>query len=222
MKGSLHSDELMCFVDASQGLRTERRISHVFAVDVPTFPRPLFITDAVVNIDPSLEEKRDIVQNAIDLAHALGLTKPKVAILSAQEHISAKLRSTLDAAVLCKMAERGQIRGGILDGPLGFDVAVSAEAARTKGVLSPVAGLADIFVVPDIESGNMLTKELEHLADAQIAGLVLGTRAPVILAGPADTTLTRLGSCALALLLVHHKRSASARSLPQNSDRVAA
>ena len=145
-------------------------MSHVFAVDVPSFPRPLFITDAAVNIYPSLDEKRDIVQNAIDLAHALGLAEPKVAILSAQERVSAKLTSTLDAAVLCKMAERGQISGAVLDGPMGFDVAVSPEAAKAKGVVSPVAGLADIFVVPDLDAGNILTEQLEHLADAQVAG----------------------------------------------------
>jgi phosphate acetyltransferase/phosphate butyryltransferase len=205
MKGSLHADELMCFVDAQQGLRTGRRISHAFAVDVPSFPRPIFITDAAVNIYPSLEEKRDIVQNAIDLAHALGLAEPKVAILSAQERVSAKLTSTLDAAVLCKMAERGQITGALLDGPMGFDVAVSLEAAKTKGVISPVAGQADILVVPDLEAGNMLTEQLERLADAQVAGVVLGARVPVIVTSRSENTLARLGSCALALLLVYHK-----------------
>ncbi len=190
----------------NQGLRTERHVSHVFAVDVPSFPRPLFITDAAVNIYPSLDEKRDIVQNAIDLAHALGLAEPKVAILSAQERVSAKLTSTLDAAVLCKMAERGQICGAVLDGPMGFDVAVSAQAAKAKGVVSPVAGLADIFVVPDLDAGNILTEQLEHLADAQVAGVVLGARVPVILTSRSENTLARLGSCALALLLVHHKQ----------------
>lgn len=221
MKGSLHADELMHFVDTQQGLRTERRISHVFAVDVPSFPRPLFITDAAVNIYPSLEEKRDIVQNAIDLAHALGLALPKVAILSAQERVSVKLTSTLDAAVLCKMAERGQITGAVLDGPLGFDVAVSPEAAKTKGVVSPVAGQADIFVVPDLEAGNMLTEQLEHLADAQVAGVVLGARTPVIVTSRSENMLARLGSCALALLLVHHKQSSKVGSTSQDSGRLA-
>ncbi len=207
LQGSLHADELLHFVDSPQGLRTARRISHISAVDVPSFPRPLFITDATVNIYPTLEEKRDIVQNAIDLAHALGITVPKVALLSAQERVSAKLPSTLDAAVLCKMADRGQITGGVLDGPLGFDVAVSAEAAKAKGVVSVVAGAADIFLVPDLEAGNMLAGQLEQLADAQIAGLVVGARVPVILTRRTDSALTRLGSCALALLLVHYKRS---------------
>jgi phosphate acetyltransferase/phosphate butyryltransferase len=209
MQGSLQADELMHFVDSPQGLRTARRISHISAVDVPSFPRPLFITDAAVNIYPTLEEKRDIVQNAIDLAQALGIALPKVALLSAQETVSAKLTSTLDAAVLCKMADRGQITGGILDGPLGFDVAVSAEAARSKGVTSAVAGQADIFVVPDLEAGNMLAEQLEHLADAQIAGLIVGARVPVIPTHRSDGPLSRLGSCALALLLVHHKRLAT-------------
>jgi phosphate acetyltransferase/phosphate butyryltransferase len=212
----------MHFIDAPQGLRTERRISHVFAADVPSFPRPLFITDAAVNIYPSLEDKVDIVQNAIDLAHALGIVAPKVAILSAQERVSARLTSTLDAAVLCKMAERGQITGGVLDGPLGFDVAVSPEAARTKGVVSPVAGLADIFVVPDLEAGNMLTEQLEHLADAQVAGVVLGARTPVIVTSRSENMLARLGSCALARLLVHHKRALLAKSLRSDSDPIAA
>ena len=210
MQGSLQADELMHFVDSQQGLRTARRISHISAVDVPSFPRPLFITDAAVNIYPTLEEKRDIVQNAIDLAHALGISLPKVALLSAQETVSAKLTSTLDAAVLCKMADRGQITGGILDGPLGFDVAVSADAARSKGVTSVVAGQADIFVVPDLEAGNMLAEQLEHLADAQVAGLIVSARVPVILTHRSDGPLSRLGSCALALLLVHHKRRATA------------
>jgi phosphate acetyltransferase/phosphate butyryltransferase len=222
IKGSLHADELMHFIDAEHGLRTERRISHVFAVDVPSFPRPLFITDAAVNIYPSLEEKRDIVQNAIDLAHALGLVSPKVAILSAQERVSAKLTSTLDAAVLCKMAERGQITGGVLDGPLGFDVAVSPEAAKTKGIVSPVAGLADIFVVPDLEAGNILTEQLEHLADAQVAGVVLGARVPVIVTSRSENMLARLGSCALALLLVHHKQSLRRGSRCQDDGQLAA
>jgi len=207
IQGSLHADELMHFVDSPQGLRTSRRISHVAAVDVPSFPRPLFITDAAININPSLEEKRDIVQNAIELAHALGIAAPKVALLSSQEAVSAKLVSTLDAAVLCKMAERGQITGGILDGPIGFDVAVSTDAARSKGITSAVAGEADIFLVPDLEAGNMLVEQLEQLADAQVAGLVLGARVPVILSNRTDNALARLGSCALALLLIQHRRS---------------
>jgi len=222
MKGSLHADELMGFVDTPLGLRTARRISHIFAVDVPSFPRPLFITDAAVNIYPSLEDKRDIVQNAIDLAHALGLALPKVAILSAQERISVKLTSTLDAAVLCKMTERGQILGAVVDGPLGFDAAVSPEAAKTKGVISPVAGLADIFVVPDAEAGNMLTEQLERMADAQVAGIVLGARVPLVVTSRSENTLARLGSCALALLLVHHKQSPVMGSAGQNRDQVAA
>ncbi len=222
MKGSLHADELMHFVDSQQGLRTERHVSHVYAVDVPSFPRPLFITDAAVNIYPSLDEKRDIVQNAIDLAHALGLAEPKVAILSAQERVSSKLTSTLDAAVLCKMAERGQISGAVLDGPMGFDVAVSAEAAKAKGVVSPVAGLADIFVVPDLDAGNILTEQLEHLADAQVAGVVLGARVPVILTSRSENTLARLGSCALALLLVDHKQVGAAKlTAPEGVELVA-
>ena len=206
MKGSLQIDELMCFVDAQQGLRTGRCISYVSAVDVPSFPRPLFITDAAININPSLVEKRDIVQNAIDLAHALGIELPKVAILSAQENVSVKLGSTLDAAVLCKMAERRQITGGVLDGPLSFDVAVSPQAAKMSGVASPVAGHADIFVVPNLEAGNMLTEQLEQLADAQVAGVALGARVPVILTESRENSLARLGSCALALLLAQGKQ----------------
>jgi phosphate acetyltransferase/phosphate butyryltransferase len=206
MKGALHTDELMrAVVDAERGLRTHRRISHVFAMDAPGYPRPLFITDAAINIYPTLEDKRDIVQNAIDLAHALGLAAPKVAILSAVETVTETIKSTLDAAALCKMADRGQITGGILDGPLAFDNAVSEEAAKIKGIISPVAGKADIFVVPDLEAGNMLAKQLEYLAEAETAGIVLGARVPIILTSRADNTLTRLGSCAIALLLVRHK-----------------
>lgn len=205
MKGALHTDELMhAVVDHGEGLRTKRRISHVFVIDAPGYPRPLFITDAAINVAPSLEDKRDIVQNAIDLAHALGLAEPRVALLSAVETVTPKLQSTLDAAALCKMAERGQIHGGILDGPLAFDNAVSEEAAKTKGIVSAVAGRADIFVVPDLEAGNMLAKQLEYLADAEIAGVVLGARVPIILTSRADNTLARLGSCAIALLLARH------------------
>lgn len=208
MKGALHTDELMHAVVASEsGLRTERRMSHVFAVDVPAYPRPLFITDAALNIYPSLEEKRDIVQNAIDLAHALGILAPRVALLSAVETVSSRIKSTLDAAALCKMAERGQITGGVLDGPLAFDNAVSLDAALTKGVVSPVAGAADILLVPDIEAGNMLAKQLAYLAKADVAGIVLGARVPIMLTSRADNTLARLGSCALASLFAAYQRS---------------
>jgi phosphotransacetylase/acyl dehydratase len=204
MKGALHTDELMHAVVAKDtGLRTGRRISHVFAMDVPTYPRPLFITDAAINVYPTLEDKRDIVQNAVDLAHALGIAAPRVAILSALETVSTKIASTIEAAALCKMAERGQIEGAIVDGPMAFDLAVSAEAARTKSFVSPVAGQADILVVPDLEAGNMLAKQLEYLAEAQVAGIVLGARVPIILTSRADGPLARLASCALAVLLVH-------------------
>lgn len=206
MKGALHTDELMrAIVDHALGLRTERRISHVFAIDAPGYPRPLFVTDAAINIYPTLSDKRDIVQNAIDLAHVLGIKQPRVAILSAVETVTEDIRSTLDACALCKMADRGQITGGILDGPLAFDNAVSEEAARTKGIVSPVAGHGDILVVPDIEAGNMLAKQLEYLAQAEIAGIALGARVPIILTSRADGTLARLASCALALLLVRKK-----------------
>jgi len=208
MKGSLHTDEFMAAILKEEKLRTARRMSHVFVIDVPDYPRALFVTDAAINIYPTLEDKVDIVQNAIDLAHALGLARPKVAILSAVETVSSKIKSTIDAAALCKMADRGQITGGILDGPLAFDNAVSAEAAKTKGIVSPVAGEADILVVPDMEAGNMLAKQLEYLAAAEIAGIVLGARVPIILTSRADKTLARLGSCAIALLLARHKTEA--------------
>ena len=215
MKGALHTDELMhAVVDAANGLRTARRISHVFAMDAPAYPRPLFITDAAINMYPSLEDKRGIVQNAIDLVHALRqmlnrdtLELPRVAILSAVETVTEKIKSTLDAAALCKMADRGQITGALLDGPLAFDNAVSEEAAKTKGIVSAVAGKADIFVVPDLEAGNMLAKQLEYLGEADAAGIVLGARVPIILTSRADNTLARLGSCAMAQLLVHHQQS---------------
>jgi phosphate acetyltransferase/phosphate butyryltransferase len=200
MKGSLHTDELMGAVVAESALRTERRMSHVFALDVPHYHKLLFITDAAVNIEPTLDDKRDIVQNAIDLCRALGIAAPKVAILAAVETVSAKMRSTLDAAALCKMAERGQIEGGILDGPLAFDNAISKEAAATKNIVSKVAGDPDILVAPDLESGNMLAKELIHLADAAAAGLVLGARVPIVLTSRSDSAPARLASCALALL----------------------
>ncbi|MCB1714842.1 MAG: bifunctional enoyl-CoA hydratase/phosphate acetyltransferase [Candidatus Competibacteraceae bacterium] len=211
MKGSLHTDELMHAVVAREtGLRTERRLSHVFAFDVPTYARPLFITDAAVNIYPSLTDKRDIIQNAIELAHALGIDEPRVAILSAVETVTPSIQSTLDAAALCKMAQRGQISGGIIDGPLAFDNAVSAEAAAIKGIVSPVAGQADILVVPDLEAGNMLAKQLEYLGGAEGAGIVLGARVPIILTSRADDTITRLASCALAVMLLRHQQ----RELP--------
>jgi phosphate acetyltransferase/phosphate butyryltransferase len=206
MKGSLHTDELMGAVLApSIGLATARRMSHVFVLDVPAYPRPLYLTDAALNVTPDLVAKRDIVQNAIDLLHVLGIASPKVAILSAVEIVNPKLPSTLDAAALCKMADRGQISGGVVDGPLAFDNAVSPEAALTKGIISPVAGLADILVVPDLEAGNMLAKQLAYLADAQSAGIVLGARVPIVLTSRADSPLARSASCALALLLAQSK-----------------
>ena len=206
MKGALHTDVLMhAVVAGDRNLRTERRVSHVFVMDVPTYPRPLLITDAAINIYPDLEAKRDIVQNAIELAHALGIERPKLAILSAVETVSPKIKSTLDAAALCKMADRGEITGGILDGPLAFDSAVSADAAKAKHIVSPVAGQADILVVPDLEAGNMLAKQLEYLADADGAGIVLGARVPIVLTSRADKTLSRMASCAVALLLAHHR-----------------
>ena len=207
MKGSLHTGELMQFVDTPHGLRTARRMSHVAAVEIPSFPRPLFITDTVVNVSPTVEEKRDIVQNAIDLAHTLTISNPKVAILSAHEAVSPKLPSSFDAAVLCKMADRGQITGGVLDGPLGFDVAVSEAAAKTKGIASQVAGNADILVVPDLEAGAILVKQLEYMSDAQAAGLVIGARVPVVVTSRTDNVLARLASCALALLAVRRKET---------------
>ena len=187
-------------------LRTERRISHVFLADVPTYPRPIMITDAAVNIEPTLEEKVHIVQNAIDLGHDLDIAEPKVAILSAVETVTGKIRSTLDAAALCKMADRGQIKGGLLDGPLAFDNAVSLVAAKTKGIQSVVAGQADILMVPDLESGNMLAKQLEYLAKALMAGVVLGARVPIVLTSRADTAETRAASCAIVQLMVHRRR----------------
>ncbi len=207
MKGSLHTDELMEeVVKPDTGLRTARRISHVFIMDVPTYPRMLLITDAVININPNLDEKVDIVQNAIDLAQVLQVREPKVAVLSAVETVTSKLRSTLEAAALCKMADRGQITGGVLDGPLAFDNAVSIVAAKTKGIKSGVAGRADILLVPDLEAGNMIAKQLEYLADAQAAGIVLGASVPIVLTSRSDSVQTRLASCAVALLLVHHRR----------------
>jgi len=207
MKGSLHTDELMSeVVDKATGLRTDRRISHVFLMDVPTYPRPLLITDAAVNVAPDLPTKVDIVQNAIDLARMLRIAEPKVALLAAVETVNPKMPATLDAAALCKMADREQIRGGILDGPLAFDNAISVVAARTKGIKSPVAGQADILLVPDIESGNMLAKQLEYLADALAAGIVLGARVPIVLTSRADSAQTRTASTAIAVVMAHAKR----------------
>lgn len=202
MKGSLHTDELLKPAMARDtGLRTARRISHVFIMDTPAYARTLLITDAAINITPELEDKVHIVQNAIDLARALGIPEPKVALLSAVETVNPKIKSTLDAAALCKMADRGQITGGILDGPLAFDTAVSEKAASIKKLVSPVTGQADILVVPDLESGNMLAKQLEYLGGAQLAGIVLGARVPTILTSRADSAETRLTSCAVAVLL---------------------
>ncbi len=202
MKGSLHTDELMRVAMARDtGLRTSRRISHVFVMATPAYARTLLSTDAAINIEPEREDKIHIVLNAIDRAHALGIAEPKVALLSAVETVNPKIKSTLDAAALCKMADRGQITVGVLDGPLAFDTAVSAKAAQIKGLVSKVTGQADILVVPDLESGNMLAKQLEYLGGAQLAGIVLGTRVPVILTSRADSAETRLTSCAVAVLL---------------------
>ena len=207
MKGSLHTDELMGEVVArANGLRTNRRISHVFLMHVPTYHRPLLITDAAINIAPTLEDKVDIIQNAIELAHVIGIPEPKVAILSAVETVNPKIQSTLDAAALCKMADRGQIKGGILDGPLAFDNAVSIVAAKTKGIKSAVAGHAEILVVPDLESGNMVAKQLEYLANALTAGIVLGTKVPIVLTSRADSAETRTASCVIAALIAHNNR----------------
>lgn len=208
MKGSLHTDELMGeVVSRANGLRTSRRISHVFVMSVPTYHRPLLITDAAINIAPTLADKVDIIQNAIELAHIIGIPEPKVAILSAVETVNPKIQSTLDAAALCKMADRGQITGGILDGPLAFDNAVSIVAAKTKGIKSAVAGHAEILVVPDLESGNMVAKQLEYLANALTAGIVLGTRVPIVLTSRADSAETRTASCVIAALVAHANRN---------------
>lgn len=207
MKGSLHTDELMREVTASAtGLRTDRRISHVFIMDVPGHPETLFITDAAINIFPDLETKRDIVQNAIDLWRAIGLGEPRVAILSAVETVTPKIPSTIEAAALCKMAERGQITGALLDGPLAFDNAIDPEAARIKGITSAVAGHAQILVVPDLEAGNMLAKNLSFLSRADAAGIVLGARVPIVLTSRADSVRTRLASCAVASLYAASRR----------------
>ena len=207
MKGSLHTDELMKEVtDATTGLRTDRRISHVFIMDVPGHPETLFITDAAINIFPDLDSKRDIVQNAIDLWAGIGLGTPKVAILSAVETVTTKIPSTIEAAALCKMAERGQITGGLLDGPLAFDNAIDPEAARIKGIGGPVAGHGQILVVPDLEAGNMLAKNLIFLSRADAAGIVLGARVPIILTSRADSVRTRMASCAVAAIYANALR----------------
>lgn len=209
VKGTLHTDELMAeVVDREHGLRTGRRVSHVFALDVPSYPKLLYLTDGAINIAPDLEAKRDIVQNAIDLAHATGVAMPKVAILSAVETVSQRIISTIDAAALCKMRDRGQITGAVLDGPLAFDNAVSATAAAIKKIRSPVAGHADILVVPDLMTGNMLSKQMIYLAGAVPAGIVLGARVPIALTSRSDTVRSRIVSCALAWLLAAHGRGA--------------
>ncbi len=211
MKGSLHTDELMRAVTSSAtGLRTARRISHVFIVDVPSHPDTLFITDAAVNIFPDLDVKRDIIQNAIDLFAMVGLGKPRVAVRSAVETVTSKIPSTIEAAALCKMADRGQITGGILDGPLAFDNAVDPAAAKTKGIKSQVAGRAQILVVPDLEAGNMLAKNLIFLAKADSAGIVLGARVPIVLTSRADSVRSRMASCAAAVLCADARRRAVA------------
>jgi phosphotransacetylase len=207
MKGSLHTDEFLGAVVAREGgLRTGRRLSHVFIMDVPTYHKVLIITDAAINIAPGLEEKADILQNAIDLCIALGVAQPKVAILSAVETVTSKIPSTIEAAALCKMADRGQIRGALLDGPLAFDNAISKAAAKTKGIKSEVAGDPDILLAPDLEAGNMLAKQLSFLANADSAGLVLGARVPAVLTSRADSVRARLASAAVAVRLAHARR----------------
>jgi phosphate acetyltransferase len=214
MKGSLHTDELMAAVVRSgTGLRTARRISHCFIMDVPSLDRAIIITDAAINIFPTMEDKMHIIQNAIDLAHSLGIEKPRVAILSAMETINPKLQSTIEAGALCKMADRGQITGGILDGPLALDNAIDLDAARIKKIESPVAGRADILVVPDLEAGNMLAKSLSFMADADAAGIVLGARVPIILTSRADSVLTRLASCAVAALVAADRRRQAGKAV---------
>lgn len=210
MKGSLHTDELMAaVVSSATGLRTSRRVSHAFVMDVPTYPRLLIITDMAINITPGLKEKVDIVQNAIDLSHVLGIVQPRVAILSAVETVNPDIPSTLDAAALCKMADRKQITGGILDGPLAFDNAVSEQAAKTKKIDSPVAGRADILLVPNLEAGNMLAKQLQYLAGADAAGIVLGARVPIVLTSRADSVRTRLASAALMARVAQARHQAA-------------
>jgi len=215
MKGSLHTDHFMHAVLADgTGLRTHRRVSHVFVFDVPAYRHTLLVTDAAINIYPTLEDKVDIVQNAIDLARTLGIDTPKVAILSAVETVTPKIVSTIDAAALCKMAERGQITGGIVDGPLAFDNAINLRAAEIKHLHSKVAGRAEILVVPDLEAGNMLSKQLEYFADAQAAGIVIGARVPLILTSRSDSPRTRLASSAVAALMAHARRKNTAAAVP--------
>ena len=215
MKGSLHTDELMRAVTSgAAGLRTGRRISHVFIMDVPTYPETLLITDAAINIAPDLDVKRDIVQNAIDLYTQVGLGTPRVALLSAVETVTSKIPSTIDAAALCKMADRGQITGGVLDGPLAFDNAIDPEAVRIKGIKSEVAGRAQILVVPDLEAGNMLAKNLIFLAKADGAGIVLGARVPIVLNSRAESVRSRMASCAVAVLYAHARRRVMASAVP--------
>lgn len=223
MKGSLHTDELMGAVVArAGGLRTERRISHVYLMQVPGHEKPILITDAAINIAPTLLEKADIIRNAIDLAHVIGIEKPKVAVLSAVETVNPAIASTLDAAALCKMADRGQISGAVLDGPLAFDNAISSIAAKEKGIVSPVAGQAEILVVPGLEAGNMLAKQLTFLSDADAAGIVLGARVPIILTSRADSVRTRLASCAIAVLLARAATKAAPGIGERNPDGGAA
>jgi phosphate acetyltransferase len=214
MKGSLHTDELMgAVVSGADGIRTARRISHCFIMDVPGHPNPLIITDAAVNIAPDLDTKVDIIQNAIDLAHAMGNEQVRVAILSAMETVTTKVPSTIEAAALCKMAERGQITGAVLDGPLALDNAISPEAAAIKKIASPVAGRANILAVPDLEAGNMLAKSLSFLANADAAGIVLGARVPIILTSRADSLVSRLASCAVAVMVAAARRKAAAAAI---------
>jgi len=214
MKGSLHTDELLAaVVKRDAGLRTQRRISQCFVMDVPTYPEAIIITDAAVNIAPTLEDKVDIVQNAIDLAHALGREDVRVAILSAMETVNPKVPSTIEAAALCKMADRGQITGAILDGPLALDNAISLEAAEIKRIKSPVAGRANVLVAPNLEAGNMLAKSLSFLANADAAGIVLGARVPIILTSRADSVMTRLASCAVAALVAKARRESLAKAV---------
>lgn len=206
MKGKLHTEELMTsIVSKKGGLRTARRMSHVFCMDVPNYPKPIFLTDAAINLFPNLKDKCDIVQNAIDLFSTLGFGVPNVAILSAVETVNEKIPSTLDATALCKMAERGQIKGGVLDGPLAFDNAISIDSAREKGIYSPVAGNADILVVPDVESGNMLYKQMTYLSGVEAAGIVMGARVPIILTSRGSGELSRKASCIMGLLYVRRK-----------------
>jgi phosphotransacetylase len=211
MKGSLHSDEVLGAVVAREtGLRTGRRLSHVFLMDVPTYHKVLIVTDGAINIAPTLEDKVDIVQNAIDLARSFGVERPKVAILAAVETVTSKMPATLDAAALCMMAARGQIKGGLLDGPLAFDNAISREAAKIKGITSEVAGDPDILLAPDLEAGNITAKQLSFLANADSAGLVLGAKVPVILTSRADSLRSRIASCAVGMLAAHARRQATA------------